>query len=119
MSALLDHGPHTVTVYLEETVTDSYGNEIKRPSTTGVVIRGCILTPLSVERDATRLSSGPSDRDDYQWRFRARRAPLGTWSRVVWHDGCTERSMSVQSGPLQFGYSSATRHIAVTLQEEL
>lgn len=118
MSQLLDRGPHRVTVYLEETATDSYGTTIRRASPVGVVVSGCILTPTTVETEATRLTTTVSQREERTWRFRARTAPMGVWSRVVWHDGTTERRMHVDSGPVQYGYSSATRHVAATLREE-
>lgn len=119
VSRLLDQGPHTVTVYLEETTTDSYGNEVKRPSSTGVVVKGCLLTPLAASTDAvSALSTAQGQRADMTFRFRARRAPLGSWSRVVWNDGTRERRLTVLSGPLNYDYSSATAHVAATLHEE-
>jgi hypothetical protein len=47
VSLTLDAGPHTVTIYLEESVVDSYENRVKRPSTTGVTVSGCLVQPLS------------------------------------------------------------------------
>ena len=117
--SLLDHGPHSVTVYPEETVTDSYGNPVRRPSDVGVVVVGCMMTPQQANRDATRLqTSTRGQRSDNTYRFRARSAPLGAWSRVVWHDGTRERSFTVLEGPLLYDPSSATRHVAATLHEE-
>jgi hypothetical protein len=120
MSTTIDVGPHTVTIYLEERVTDSYGNAIKRPSTTGVVIRGCIVQPLSSSRGAfPALSVTQGQRVDNAYRFQARSAPLGWWSRVVWHhpDG-RDRNMTVLGGPLLYEASPATRHVSATLHEE-
>jgi hypothetical protein len=40
MSLLDSAAPHVVIVFVEETVTDTHGNTIKRPSATGVEDRG-------------------------------------------------------------------------------
>ena len=120
MSATLDHGPHTVTIYLEETVTDSYGNEVRRPSATGVKVTGCIVQPLSSARGAfPAMSVTQGQRVDNAYKFMARQAPLGWWSRVVWHhpDG-RDRSMTVLGGPLLYEASPETRHVSATLHEE-
>jgi hypothetical protein len=119
VSALLDRGPHTVTIYLEEVTTDTYGNPVRRASDVGVLVTGCLLTPLASDRDAvTQTSSEAGQREDRTWRFRAREAPLEPWGRVVWHDGVVERRMTVLSGPLRYSYSAATAHVAATLHEE-
>lgn len=119
MSALLDRGPHTVTIYLEEVTTDSHGNPVRRPSDIGVVITGCLLTPATSERDAAvQSSSEAGQRDDRTWRFRAREAPLQPWGRVEWNDGFVTRCMTVLNGPLRHGITRATTHIAATLHEE-
>lgn len=119
MSQLLDRGPHTVTVYLEETVTDSYGNTVRRTSDVGVTVTGCLLTPMFADRDATsQTSSAAGQRGDRTWRFRARTAPLEPWGLVVWDDGTTVRRLTVLDGPLRFTYSAATAHVAATLHEE-
>jgi len=120
MSVILDHGPHTVTIYLEETVTDSYGNPLKRPSATGVVVSGCQVTPLSSSRGAfPALSVTQGQRVDNAYRFIARDAPLDWWARVAWHhpDG-RDRSMTVLGGPLLHESSPMTRHVSATLHEE-
>jgi hypothetical protein len=120
MSVLLDHGPHTVTIYLEETVTDSYGNPVKRPSATGVTVTGCLVQPLSSSRGAfPALSVTQGQRVDNAYRFSARTAPLGWWARVIWHhpDG-RDRNLTVLGGPLLYEASPATRHVSATLHEE-
>jgi hypothetical protein len=119
VSRILDHGPHTVTIYLEETVTDSYGNTVKRPSATGVVVTGCLVTPLSSSRGAfPALQVTQGQRVDQAFRFVARDAPLGWWSRVVWDDGHKVRNLTVLGGPLVTVSSGATRHVSATLHEE-
>jgi hypothetical protein len=120
MSNTLDSGPHTVTIYLEETTTDTYGNVVKRPSDTPVTVTGCLVQPLSSSRGAfPALSVTQGQRVDTAYRFTAREAPLGWWSRVIWHhpDG-RDRSMTVLGGPLLYAASPETRHVSATLHEE-
>ena len=120
MSSMIDFGPHTVTIYLEESTTDSYGNAVKRPSETAVVVTGCLVQPLSSSRGAfPALSVTQGQRVDSAYRFSARDAPLGWWSRVVWHhpDG-RDRSMTVLGGPLKYAASLETTHVSATLHEE-
>ena len=120
MSSMLDNGPHTVTIYLEERVIDSYGNEVKTPSGPPVTISGCRVQPLSSSRGAfPALSVTTGQRVDNAYKFIARSAPLGWWSRVIWHhpDG-RDRSLTVLGGPLLHEDSPATRHISATLHEE-
>lgn len=120
MSSMLDVGPHTVTIYLEETVQDTYGNTIKRPSETPVVVRNCIVQPLSSSRGAfPALSVTQGQRTDTAYRFSAREAPLGWWSRVVWHHPTRgDVRMTVLGGPLLYEASPETRHVSATLHEE-
>lgn len=119
MSAILDNGPHTVTIFVEETVTDSYGNQIKRPSATGVVVKGCLVQPLSSSRGAfPALSVTQGQRVDTAFKLIARDAPLGWWSRVVWNDGFKTHNLTVLGGPLRYVTSDGTAHIKATLHEE-
>jgi hypothetical protein len=119
VSRLLDHGPHTVTVYVEEEFTDSYGNVVRRPSETGAVVKGCLVTPLSSSRGAfPALDVAQGQRVDQAFKFLARSAPLGWWSRVVWTHGGRTRNLAVLGGPLEHVASDGTRHISATLQEE-
>ena len=120
MSTMLDVGPHTVTIYLEETVRDTYDNVVKRPSQVGVVVRHCLVQPLSSSRGAfPALSVTQGQRVDNAYRFMSREAPLGWWSRVVWHhpDG-RDRNLTVLGGPLLYESSPGTRHVSATLHEE-
>lgn len=105
---LLDHGPHTVTVYPQEPYTDSYGNQTHRPAETGVVVTGCTVTPVTSSRDPLsdrRLLGGI--------RLLARYAPLGPWARVEW-DG---RSYAVEVVHRHTA-SAATSHTVATLAPE-
>lgn len=115
MSSLIDHGPHTVEVFLEETVTDSYGNPVRRPSATAVTVTGCLVTPVSSSRGAFPAADvSEGQRVAATFRLLARDAPIGWWSRVIWQG----RSLSVLSGPLEHVSSDGTRHVSVTLHEE-
>lgn len=104
--ALFD-GPDTVTVYPEETVQDSYGNTIRRPSAVGVQVR-CRMQQISDSRDPgsdRRLGAQRA------WRFSARTAPIGRWSRVVWGD----IELAVMSGPFVRSQSPGTSRVVATL----
>lgn len=83
MSILLDFGPHTVKVYPEVEVMDSRGNPVKRPSDVPVIITGCLMQPLASTRGAfAAIDVTQGQRVDAAWRFMARQAPLGWWSRL-------------------------------------
>lgn len=123
MSILIDTGPHTVTVYMEEEVTDSRGNKVRRPVDVGVVVTGCLMLPVSSSRGAfPAIDVSQGQRVDATWRFIARVAPLGWWSRLDWtRSGGAPTDLlrlTVLGGPLVHGASDATRHISATMQEE-
>jgi hypothetical protein len=111
--SLLD-GRETVTVYVEESFTDSFGDTKVRPSETGTVVTGVLMQPMSTLRMFPSLDPTQQQRVYSTWRLIARDAPLGTWSRVVWNG----MSMSVRSGPEYRHYSGATSHVTALLQEE-
>lgn len=119
--SLLDNGPDTVKVYLEEETTDFRGNVIRRPKAGGpVTVTGCRMQPVASARGAfaaLKVSDGQSVLVAY--KLIARDAPVGWWSRVEWVDseGVTRR-FSVLGGPQIRPFSSLTRHISVTLREE-
>lgn len=114
MSRILDRGPHTVTIYPEETVTDSYGNEVKRPAPQGVIVSGCQLTPQLITRGRSS-DLGMRDGQEVQstMQFRARTAPLGPWSRLEWQG----RRFVPLAAPIE-NVIGGVRHVACTLQEE-
>jgi hypothetical protein len=106
--ALLDDGPHTATVYLEEYVTDSYGNPTTgQTSTTSQVVR-CRMQPINSARDpgSDRRLGGVE-----AWRFSARAAPLGKWSRVEWRG----HTYHVNSGPFRHDETATTIRVTATL----
>lgn len=115
MSMLLDNGPHTVLVYPEEEVTDSRGNIVRRPAATPVVITGCLMMPLASTRGAfAAIDVKAGQRVDAAWRFMARQAPLGWWSRIEFNG----LRMTILGGPLVHTASDGTTHISATLMEE-
>jgi hypothetical protein len=123
VSILLDHGPHTVTVFMEEEVTDSRGNSVRKPAVTGVVVTGCLVIPIASTRGAfPAMDVRFGQRVDGAWRLFARTAPLGWWSRIEWAatgGAPTELiKFTVLGGPLYHGASGATRHLSATLQED-
>jgi hypothetical protein len=106
MSLLDSAAPHVVIVFVEETVTDTHGNTIKRPSATGVEVK-CIVTPQANRPD--RVDS----RADTTMKMIARDAPLGPWSRVEWND----RTFSVEDTRFH-NVSEQTKHVEAMLREE-
>jgi hypothetical protein len=123
VSLLLDTGPHTVTVFMEEEVEDSRGNMVRRPVDVGVVVTGCLLTPITSSRGAfPAMDVSQGQRVDATWKLMARSAPLGWWSRIDWHRSGGAPAdllrLTVLGGPLVYGTSRATQHISATLQEE-
>jgi hypothetical protein len=115
VSILLDFGPHTVKVYPEVDGFDSRGNPVKRPSDTPVVIAGCLMMPLASTRGAfAAIDVKAGQRVDAAWRFMARSAPLGWWSRLEFEG----KVMTLLGGPLVHTASDGTVHISATLMEE-
>lgn len=115
MSFLLDHGPHTVKVWMEEEVTDSRGNKVRRPAAEPVTVTGCLVHPVASTRGAfPAIDVRFGQRVDAAWRLHARNAPVGWWSKVEF-DG---KIMTVLGGPLNHTSSETTRHISCTLVEE-
>jgi hypothetical protein len=106
---ILDNGRETITVFPEERTTDSHGNPIWRPSSTGIEVHGVTITPrASRDRRTGELRPGR------QYHLLARDAPLGPWSLVEWNG----LSLAVVDGPLRYTASPATRHVSAILREE-
>lgn len=115
MSFLLDHGPHTIKVWIETETTDSRGNVIRKPADEPVEVTGCIVHPVSSTRGAfPAIDVRQGQRVDAAWRVHARDAPIGWWSKVEF-DG---KIMTPLGGPLVYTSSSGTRHVSCTLVEE-
>ncbi|HEY9417880.1 MAG TPA: hypothetical protein VIQ30_24235 [Pseudonocardia sp.] len=118
--SLLSNGPHTVKVYLEETVTDFHGNLIRRPSATPVTVTGCFMQPVASARGAfAALKVSDGQQVLVAYKLIARNAPVGWWSRVEWvdEDGVL-RKFSVLGGPQRRTFSGLTGHVSCTLREE-
>jgi hypothetical protein len=121
--SLLDNGPHTVTVYLEEEYEDSRGNLLRRPSAVGVTAAGVLMMPVSASRGAIpAIDLTQGQRVDASWRLIARSAPVGWWSRVEWASSggapVPLLRLVVLGGPLIRAASAATTHVTVTMREE-
>lgn len=116
MSVLLDYGPHTVKIWIEEETTDSRGNAVRQPRPDSpVTVTGCLMLPMASTRGAfPAIDVRQGQRVDAAWRFMAREAPLGWWARLEFEG----KVMTVLGGPLIYGASAATRHISCTLVEE-
>jgi hypothetical protein len=121
--SIFNSGPHTVTVFLEEEVTDSRGNATRRASTTGVTVTGCLVHPVASTRGAfPAIDVRQGQRVDASWKIVCNvDVPLGWWSKVRWTraGGCPEDVLefTVLSGPLRRKVTAATSHITCTLQE--
>lgn len=119
--SLLDNGPHEVLVWLEEEVTDSRGNIVRRPKAGSPVrVTRVLMQPMASTRGAFAaidVKQGQSVNASH--KLICRNAPVGWWSRVRWVDdeGVTH-DFSVLGGPLKHQSSRATRHLTVTLKEE-
>lgn len=106
-SRLLDKGSETLTVYLEETVTDSMGNRVKRPSGTGLTIR------VTSSEDRSSDAELPGQVSNKVIRIMARQVPIGSWSRVVF-DG---EEWDLASPPrFTKGATKRLRHIEFTIK---
>ena len=118
------NGPHTVTVFLEEGGVDSRGNFVRRPSTTGVVVAGCLVHPVASTRGVFPAADvRVGQQVDAAWKLVCDDlVPLGWWSRVEWRaDGGAPADLlrlTVLSGPLLRRVTRTTSHITCTLQEE-
>jgi hypothetical protein len=105
---ILDSPPHVAKIFIEETVTDSYGNSRRQPSTNSVEVR-CLISPKSSHRDNTN-----DLRMHELYTLITREAPIGNWSRVTFDD----KSCSVDSIE-RHNVSPATAHVRAILRREL
>jgi hypothetical protein len=82
--SLLNRGTETVTVYPEETVTDSDGNKVTRAGSVGVVVRASVQ-PISSTETA---DVGPITRTRYRLRlaggYPSGAGILGSQAKVEW-----------------------------------
>lgn len=119
MSTLIDHGPHTVQIWVDEQATDSRGNPVRVPAVDPVTLTGCVMQPVASARGAfPAIQPAQGQQVDAAWRLMARNAPLGWWSRVEWVTGGVTRRFFVLGGPLVYTLSDGSTHVSCTLQEE-
>lgn len=124
--SLVNNGPHTVDIYLQESGTDWRGNVVERPTETKVTVHGCFMQPVASARGAFAALKVSGDGQDvlvaYKLIFDAvayAHIPLDWWSRVEWtDDNGTLRSFSCLGGPQVRHFTPMTRHVSCTLQEE-
>lgn len=118
--SLLTNGPHTVQVWVEEEVTDSRGNTVRRPrADSPVTVAGCHVQPVSSSRGAfPALDVTQGQRVDATHRLICKNAPVGWWSRVCWTYRGATKTFAVLGGPLLYVDSTKTEHLSVSLQEE-
>lgn len=122
--SIFTNGPHTVTVYLQENTLDSYGNAIRRPSETSIVVKGCLVHPVASTRGAfSAIDVRQGQQVDASWKLVcAADVPIDWWSRVEWAAAggapVPLMRLSILSGPLRRRVSATTAHITCTLQEE-
>jgi len=119
--SLLDTGPHTVTIFVEEESTDFRGNVVMRPSTTGVVVTGCWMQPVASTRGAfaaLKVTDGQNVSVAYKLICKGSKTPVGWWSRVEWTDNLGNlRKFAVLGGPQARDFTVSTDHVGCTLQE--
>lgn len=123
--SLVKNGPHTVDIYLQETVEDFRGNIVEQPSATKVTVAGCFVQPVASARGAFAALKVSGDGQDvlvaYKVIFDATNyahVPLDWWSRVEWVDDNGDlRKFSCLGGPQVRYFSPMTKHVSCTLQE--
>jgi len=118
--SLLDNGPHTVTVFLQQEVTDWRGDDVGEPSSSSVVVTGCFMQPVLSSKGGFGANDiGEGQRVNLEYRLIAKTAPVGPWSAVEWVDDSGNTRRFVPLGdPLVRNYSGATGHVTATLREE-
>lgn len=108
LMVLLDSPPHTIEVFPQESLVDSYGNAIDRPSMQSVIVRCFVSRPRSTidnEQVGRRMTN--------TYHVIGRTAPIGPWSRVIY----SNESYSVEN--LQFNNASeGTSHFSCTIRRE-
>jgi hypothetical protein len=105
---ILESPPHTIILFVEETVTDSYGNPLRRPSSTSVEVR-CLVMPV-----ASQVRERADQRPPRRYKVLVRDAPLTLFSRVI----VNNVSHSVES-VIGRHDSPTTRHIEAVIREEV
>lgn len=104
---ILNSGPDEVKIFPEIESEDDYGDPIRYPSDTPVVIRTYVQA-LSAEE------SGELDVDPQTTRYfnTSRPLPGGAWARLEWGD----RTWDMLGEPQHIGRSMRTAHTHVVMQ---
>src|SRR4051794_1787665 len=104
---MLDNPPHTAQVFVEETVLNSRGEQVRQPSSRSVEIK-CLVMPLGARRDGSIGS-----RTEHTYSLITRDRSITHYSRVIYNG----ISCSVQS--IEDHVSSpTTAHFKVILRQE-
>lgn len=103
--SLLDDLPHVAQLYVATVSTDSYGNDVRVPSTEPIEIR-CRIWQT---RNATEIGSGNAR--DTEYKMITRDVPVTLFCKIVWN-GLQLIPLSV----IEHNDSAATRHTSTTLQ---
>lgn len=105
--SLLDGGSEWLTVFVEQSGTDAYGNPLMEPSTVGVEVLGRVQEDRNVA-SAEDKSLGQNIRERYRIRLdRQSDIPYGPWSRVEWRG----EDFEVLGVPVRHTGSFRTHHI--------
>lgn len=112
----LDTSNNDITVYLEETWTDSDGNTMVRPSATGIPAR-VMIQPLpqsgTSARRAEQDNEGFETERMYRMRFtRSFPYTLGAQSRIEWNG----QYWSIMGDALTYNSGPRTRHTDYTIR---
>lgn len=105
--SLLNRGTDQVIVYPEVVVTDSDGNKITKPGSTGVVCRA-VVQPLQPPM-ASSVAEDPASR--YRLRLVGYTDLLGAQSAVEWGG----KRYAILGDPLVYNGSRRTAHVEYTM----
>ena len=109
--SLLNRANETIIVYLEETIVDSDGNIMTRPSTTGIPARATIQVLAqsgTSSRRAEQDNEGFESEEVYRLRLgREFTHVVGAQSRIDW----LGVSWSIVGEPRRYNGSARTRHL--------
>lgn len=106
-SRLLDRGTSIIQVYPETEVINSRGDRVRLPSETPVTIR------VSMSRDRNSTAELPGQVDVKVIRCVARKAPLGSWARIVYAGEEWDLAAPPHYGE---GVSKNTRNVTFTIR---
>ena len=100
--SLVRRGREVVTVFPEESYTDSDGNAVVRASSVGVVVRASVQ-PLAASE--SQQDGGVLTSNSYRLRLAGYPSALGAQSQVEW----LGKRYSISGEPKRFNGSAATQ----------